>query len=373
MKKLRTWEEIHAAQKWIDTQSRILDKCMYAVIIAMLLQAVLCRASDDTDSYCKYITEQAMAQRDLLRVPNALVGPIQPSTGTPPQLVFGVTSTLAHQRQARLTMQAAEASCELYRTSTEAQRRIYYALPGIEKDVLKNRLALIQATADKMDAMMVDQSKQVDAQNLTRPALYSIQAAKVRLDQSRAMALSGITSPYVPPLSKTPLRELVAEKGVADKAASMAQAKLNKLNDWDLSFTGGVHHQLHNPTQAVGPYAEAQLTYNLGSRSINKHLDNSVAAYTEWKTAQENDVVQQAKILESQVVDTIALDEGQLKVLVDQDKELDSEIAAVANLDTSAAVGFRNQLMGDQLILRVDIDDMQFRLVLLRQYLIDNF
>ena len=33
-------------------------------------------------AYCKYIMEQATAQRDLLRSPSAIVGPTQPSAGT---------------------------------------------------------------------------------------------------------------------------------------------------------------------------------------------------------------------------------------------------------------------------------------------------
>src|SRR5271166_5156379 len=105
------------------------------LFLILLLAAVNAFASDESDAYCKYVTEQAAAIRDLDRIPNAIIGPIQPSTGTPPQLVFGLSNTLSNQRKARVTMQVAKTSCDLYRTSTEAQRRLFYALPSIEKSV----------------------------------------------------------------------------------------------------------------------------------------------------------------------------------------------------------------------------------------------
>jgi len=43
------------------------------------------------------------------------------------------------------------------------------------------------------------------------------------------------------------------------------------------------------------------------------------------------------------------------------------------NVETSNAVMFRNELLADQLILRVDVSDVQFRIAHLKQFIADNF
>jgi hypothetical protein len=91
-------------------------------------------------AYCKYITEQANAQRDLLRSPSAIAGPTQPSAGTPPQMIFGLTGSLANNLKAPLTTKVARAACDLYVAATEAQQHIYFAEPKMEKDALTHRL-----------------------------------------------------------------------------------------------------------------------------------------------------------------------------------------------------------------------------------------
>ncbi len=62
-----------------------------------------------------------------------------------------------------------------------------------------------------------------------------------------------------------------------------------------------------------------------------------------------------------------------IAALLDQDKEIESNLALVAGVDTSAAVGFRNQLMADKLLLGIDIGDTTYRLEKLRAYLRENF
>ncbi len=84
----------------------------------------------DQQAYCKYVTEQAAAQRDLLLAPNAVAGITQPNTGLPTQAVWGVSGSLSNMRKARLTMDAARKNCELYSATTSAQQDIQYALPA---------------------------------------------------------------------------------------------------------------------------------------------------------------------------------------------------------------------------------------------------
>jgi hypothetical protein len=358
-------------------------------LIAVLLLSSLAFAGDDADivqanknavpAFCTSILEQAKAQRDELRTPAAISGVTQPNTGLPPQLVFGVTNSLANDRKAGLTMTVAYKTCNLYAAATEAQQHLLYALPSLEKDVLRHRLATIQETSDHLDALIADNMKIVDAGNSTRPAVYALQGAKVRLDASRTAALTGIASPYVPPLSDAPIRELVASKMAAEDAAEKAGIKLAKQASWDVGLSVGAHRQLsstsspNSSVSPVGAYGEFSLTYNLGRHAINKHLDASAKAYDEWKNTQYDDVSNQARVLKQQIGDTIVIQEEQLKVLLSHDAEIEKNLRALDGVETSNAVMFRNELLADQLILRVDVSDVQFRIAHLKQFVADNF
>src|ERR1035438_8376635 len=78
-----------------------------AFSIAMLLvpAAFAADAKDkDQQAFCKYVTEQAAAQRDLLIAPNAVAGVTQPNTGLPMQVVWGISGSLSNVRKGVLTM-----------------------------------------------------------------------------------------------------------------------------------------------------------------------------------------------------------------------------------------------------------------------------
>jgi choline dehydrogenase-like flavoprotein len=355
-----------------------------AAIAAVLLLSPLAHAQRDISvdngeaqtAYCRMVMEQGKAQRDLLRSPQATVGPIQPSAGTPPQMVFGVTNSLSDDRKASLTMDVARKTCALYNATTEAQQHLLYALPSIEKDVLRHRLQLIQDASDLLDRTIADNEKLVAAHNLTRPALYVLQGAKVRLDTSRVAALTGIASPYVPPLSDTPIKQLVADKLAEEAITEAAAVKLAKQSAWDVKVSGGVHKQLNQVSQgttSVGAYGEFNLTYSLGRKSAGRHLDNSSAAYGEWKSKQFDDVAHQAAVLQRQITDTIAIQQTQLGILREHDAEIEKNLRALDGVDTSAAIQFRNSLISDQVVLRVEIGDVAFRLEKLQEFVATNF
>src|SRR5215469_18205074 len=74
--------------------------------------------ASDQQAYCDYVTQQALAQRDLLRTPNAVAGFTQPTADLPTQLFWGVSSSVANIRKAGLTMDAAKTNCDLYAATT---------------------------------------------------------------------------------------------------------------------------------------------------------------------------------------------------------------------------------------------------------------
>src|SRR5208337_894053 len=127
-----------------------------AAFALALLQISAAFAADpkDQQAYCRYITEQASAQRDLLLAPNAVAGVTQPNTGLPMQLVWGASGSVSNMRKAGLTMNAARKNCELYSASTSAQQDIQYALPTLEKQALQHRLGLIEHAAESLGALL---------------------------------------------------------------------------------------------------------------------------------------------------------------------------------------------------------------------------
>lgn len=347
---------------------------MKPAIIAVCLLSACAFADEDQDAYCKYVTEQAAAERDRLRTPNVVAGLTQPNSGLPMQVVWGVSSSVANNRKAVLTMQVSRKNCQLYKAAVEAQMHVQYALPEIERDVLQHRLELIEQATAQLEILLAANMKLVEAQNMTRPALYPLKAAKVRLNSSRVTTSIEITSRYVPQLSSTPLRDLIASKLDSDREAQKAMAKLERQNNWDLALSVGAHHQVRPLSQEkVAAYGEISFSYNLADWAIGRHLREATESYGRWKAVQAGDVAYAAEILRSQIAQTIAIQEGQLALLRDQDKEIDRDLEHLDGINTNAAVGFRNQLIADQLVLRVDLGDMVFRLDKLHAFLRDNF
>jgi len=327
----------------------------------------------DQQVFCKYVTEQAAAQRELLITPNAIAGVTQPNTGLPMQAVWGVSGSLSGVRKGVLTMDAARKNCELYGATSSAQQDVQYALPTLEKQALQHRLELIQQAADSLDAILVNTSRMLEAQNMTRPMAFALQTTKIKLEADRTDTQSRIASLYAPPLSERPLKELIAEKQSKEASQQKALDKLSRQNDWDVSLSVGAHQQINPWVDSRGAYGEVSVSYNLASHAINKHLDQAADAYNDWKKVQEGDVVRNAEILKEQVVNGISVQDSRLKALREEQQQIESNLQLVGSADTTAALDFRNQLTTAQLLLKIEIGDASFRFELLREFLRGNF
>ncbi|HEY6352069.1 MAG TPA: hypothetical protein VI636_21955, partial [Candidatus Angelobacter sp.] len=279
------------------------------VMASALLISVYAFAVDPTDqlAYCTYVMEQAQAQRDLLRTPVAAAGITQPETGLPMQLVGGASLGLSDLRKGGLTMAAARKNCELYKASTGAEQDIQYARSSLEKEALRNRLALIDQALRSLDVLMEKTEKMVEAQNATRLMLFTLRTTRIRLDSDRADTQSKMTALYIPPLSDKPLKELVAEKQSREADEQRALDKVSRQNNWDVALSVGVHQQVNPVAQGAQPYGAVSIHYNLASRAINKHLDHAVEAYDEWKKVQESDVVRSMEVLRQQLMETVSV------------------------------------------------------------------
>jgi hypothetical protein len=346
---------------------------------SLLAAGLLCaapaiaRGQQDQQAYCTYLIEQAQAQRNLLRTPTATTGFTQPETGLPMQLVGGATLGLSDVRKAELTMDVARKNCELYRASTGAQQEIQFALPSMEKAALLNRLSLIEQASKSLDTLIAETAKMLEAQNTTQLMLFTLQTSRIRLEADRADTHSKLSAIYVPPLSEQPLKELVAQKQNSEEGAQRVQDKLSRQNNWDVALTVGVHQQVNPVAQGAQPYGQVSVSYNLASRSINRHLDRAVEAHGEWKKVEENDVVRQMEVLRQQLVECVMVQEAKLKSLEEENKQLDRNLKLVAAPDTSAAFDFHNQLAATQLMLQIETGDAAFRIGRLHEYLAKNY
>jgi hypothetical protein len=327
----------------------------------------------DQQAYCQYVTEQAAAQRDLLLTPNAIAGVTQPNTGLPMQFVWGLSGSISNVRKAILTTDVARKSCELYNATTAAQQSIQYALPGLEKRALEHRLDLIQQASVQLDAAIATTTQMLDAQNATRPMLFSLETTKIKLSADQADTQTKIAALYTPAVANVPVKQLVAEKQSSEAYEQKALDKLNSQNNWDISLSIGAHQQINPLVNNSSPYGAITVSYNLASRAINKHLDQAAESYAGWKKVQENDVTSNAAILKSQVAAGISAQANRLKALQEQQKLVENNLQLVAEPDTTAAMDFHNQLSTTQLLLRIEIGDATFRLEQLQDFMESNY
>ena len=351
-----------------------LNSWKFVAATALFIAApALAAGQKDQLAYCSYVMEQAQAQRDLLRTPIAAAGMTQPETGLPLQVVAGASVGLSDIRKASLSIDAARKNCELYKATTGAQQDVQYAQASLEKEALRNRLALIEEATKSLDALMATTSRMVEAQNATRLMLFSLQTTKIKLNADRADTESKISVLYVPPLNDKPLKELVAEKLNGEMNEQKALDKLNRQNNWDVALSVGVHQQVNPIAQGAQPYGAVSVNYNLASRAINKHLDRAVEAYSEWKKVQESDVARSAEVLRQQLVEVVSVQEARLKSMQEESGQIDKNLKLVGDPDTSAAFDFHNQMTAAQLLLQIETGDASFRIDQVRQYLARNY
>jgi hypothetical protein len=348
-----------------------------ALTLGVLLLVAPCAFSqtDEQNAYCAYVAQEAMAQRNLLRVPNAVGGVVKSNTGTQPQVYWGISDSLANYNKGNLAMKAARKNCDAYRATTGATLEIQYALHRLERNALLHRMELLQQAVEQLDLIVNRNLKLVEVQNVTRPMVYSVQAVRARLVADRMSTGLKAALLYVPETgSDVPLKQLVVEKQRLDAEAQKSNAALIRLNSWDVKLEGGGRQRLtpifQNP---VEPYGEVSFTYNFGSHSNNSHLEKATAAYTDWKRVQDGEVAHNARVLEQQIQQSISIQQAALRALQEQEKEIDSNLQRLVGVDTSAALAFGSQLGAEKAVLQVDIKDVTFRLQALQDYLKHNF
>src|SRR5262249_24388027 len=147
-----------------------------------------------------------------------------------------------------------------------------------EKQALEHRLELIRQGADDLDTLTASATKMLEAQNVTRPMVFALQTARIKLDADRADTQSKLATLCVPALNGQPIKELVAQKQTGEAAEQAAQDKLSRQSNWDVALSVGARQQI-SPFDDRGLYGAVTVSYNLGSPAIDKHLDQAASAY----------------------------------------------------------------------------------------------
>jgi len=347
-------------------------------LLAVLFFTASVRASAqnleaDQQAYCAYLAEQSKAQTDFLRSPTGLAGLTQPETGLPTQFVAGASLSLSNLKKAGLTEDVARRNCELYKASTRVQTSLQYALSSLEKNALEHRLKLIAAASQSLDVLIDKTTKMVDAQNMTRPMLLNLLSSRIKLESDRADTEAKIAALHVPPLADQPLKSQVAAKQASDASAEKSLEKLTRQNNWDVSLSVGTHQQINPLADGLEPYGAVSVTYNLGSRAIDRHLERTAAAYVNWKKTQESDVTRGMEILHDQTQQSLAVQQGRLQSIEKEIAEMDKNLQLVGDAETTAALDFRNQLASTRLLLEVESGDASYRIQYLQEFMSKNF
>jgi hypothetical protein len=88
---------------------------------------------------------------------------------------------------------------------------------------------------------------------------------------------------------------------------------------------------------------------------------------------QDGEVAHNAQILERRILQIISVEQAELDILREQEKEIKINLQRLVGVDTASALSFGNQLDADELVLLVEIKDVTFRLQELQDYLQSNF
>ena len=348
-----------------------------SALLLFLLLPPSSALAQDSDSYCTYVTETAQADGQRLLTPAVVGGMTQPNTGTAPQMFAGLTGSLSDFHKGRLTIEAARQTCQLYESTSAAAQAISYAALFVEQQALRHRVVLDDTALAKIDLHINQTVQMIQAQSATRLSLYALESARTRLVQDRSAAQRALAVRIVPTPPDQPLSRLIVAKQADEERTQQALTRVARQGNWDIRWEVGLHRTVNNSQERLaspnGVYGGVTAVYNIGSPRINRHLDAAAESYADWKRRKENDVVVGAEALRQHLVDAINVENSRLAELKAQQALLDENIALVRDVSTGTGITFATQLAVDRLVLSVELEDSEYRLATLREYVAYNF
>lgn len=241
-----------------------------AVLVVLALVAPA--AADD---HCDHARAVAAAEADLLAAPELFVTAgytQQPAilwgevaTTAQPRVVAGVQLGVMRIAAASATRGRATAECRRH----DAEERI---ARGPIARALAARISVLDGALVEGDAMVAKLAAEVDQQLATRPELI---AARLRLDELRALAGEARRELGMLPLSDAPLAGALADQRAAVAELEHREGRLRTLSAFDVDVRAGIDRSLDHPNDT--PYfATVSVTINTGL--VFQHGANARAA-----------------------------------------------------------------------------------------------
>jgi hypothetical protein len=320
-------------------------------------------AATGESEYCQSKVEAAKAQADILRAPTVVAGVTQsPLVGSPAQGITGLTESVQSFRKGSALVRASEADCALFLAQENLKLAVQYTIPALEREALNNRLSVDYEALHALDEIVAKSTVLLDARSLPRQTVYALQADRARVLQDIAQINTTIAAiPDVPAQSN--LQALIDDEARAEASSETAFVKLGRTSNFDVQLTAGIRHTI-SPilNNELGGYGGFTVTYSLGARNSDRHLAAAARAAGTWNQSETGGATAMAHLLQQQLRDALVAQYSRLAILHQQEQAIRDNSTAIAQVSSQGARSFRTSLDADEILIRIEVMDAQFRI-----------
>lgn len=345
------------------------------VLLATGFAGTLHAQTQEQSAYCSAQMEAARSQADILRTPSLGAGVTQsPLLHSPAQSFLQASESVQGLVKSHRLVTAAKSQCALYQSQEDLTLAVAYAIPVLEKEALEHRLVADMNALVEIDRLIQEGNKLLEAQNIARPAIYSLESSRAKVMQDAAAVRASLAAIVLPILPPTTVRSLLTDEERSVVLNQGASVQVAKTQNFEFSLIVGVRHSiLPFINSEVGGFGGFTATYNLGAHRSDQHLQKSAQAYEEYNRLAQTGGVTQARMLHEEVINLIAAQKTRISSIAAQRGVIESNLSSVEGIEAPTAMTFRTTLRADAALLRVEEQDAAFRLSTLEQYLTDNF
>lgn len=309
--------------------------------LAMLL-VLASAAPAAADDHCDHVRAVAAAEADLLAGPELFVTAgytQQPAilfgevaTSAQPRLLGGVRLDVMRLAAASATRGRADAECRRH----DADTRI---ATGPEARGRAAQVAVLDGALADGEAMLARLAAEVDQQVATRPDLI---AARLRLDELRALAAEAHRQLAALPSATTPLAGALAARHAAVEQLEEKEGRVRSLSAFEVSVRAGVDRSLDHPNDT--PYF-ATISLGVNTGVLFQRGANARAASARARLARGDDAALAAQA---------TTDEKRASELAALIGQLEGDTAALAKLSGEEARRLSRSLWFDLVQRKAD-------------------
>jgi hypothetical protein len=248
-------------------------KAMFTRVMPCIVLVLLCagEASAQESAYCRRVRARAASDATLLMSPRlALQGLRFPQTG---QVDAGITVGSGFQTRASMTFSPIDfykglgvlsegaADCDEHQVSTEVEAALTLGNDGARLSALRSEASFLRDHRDEWRAVSDRAAARLSEHTIT---LVEFDSARQRVGElerklSRAEGEAAEIEARGGPTASAPLSELTRRYAELASRAEQAEARLRRLEPWQVEMTGGVVAQT-----PIDWYGLVELSVNLG-------------------------------------------------------------------------------------------------------------